>query len=480
MNGEMAQRRKYNCNRDTVPLKLLYEDQNELITWEKQKSEILIEIAEKLLLSSKPQEVVQELCEKVMSFLNCSAFFNYLADHNKSKLHLNAFSGIPAEAAEEIVWLDYGVAVCGCVAQCGSRIVAEHIQATPDVRTDLVKSFGIRAYACHPIVSKSKVIGTLSFGTKYKDTFDEDELILMRAVANFVAVAMTRIHSEQIIIEQQKLLLDSEREKNETLKNALEIKDEFLSLISHELRTPITIINSAIQNLNLLYENQLTDKVKDYLATIRRNTFRQLRLVNNILDTTRAEAGTIKLHKKNIDIVSLTKYIAESVRTYADQKGVTLTYKSSCQKKIIAVDEEKYERILLNLLSNALKFTPRGKEVGVKLHLEESWVSVDIEDQGPGIPANKLNKIFERFEQVDSTLSRPTEGVGIGLYLTKRFIHALGGEIFVKSKLNFGSTFTILIPVELAASLNHENSDFQIIKNDLAEIAKVEFSDIYI
>ncbi|MCL5096219.1 MAG: MEDS domain-containing protein [Candidatus Omnitrophica bacterium] len=135
---------------------------------------LLAETAGELLGSDSPQEVVESLCRKVMAFLDCQAFFNFLVDEEAGKLHLNACAGVPPEVARKIEWLDYGVAVCGCVARDGRRIVAEDNFHTPDPRTDLVKSYGIQAYACHPLLSQGKVLGTLSFGTRTRVRFTED------------------------------------------------------------------------------------------------------------------------------------------------------------------------------------------------------------------------------------------------------------------------------------------------------------------
>ena len=144
-------------------------------------------------MSKTPQVIVEDLCHKVMDHLNCHVFFNFLIDGDRNCLRLNAYAGIPEETARQIHFLDYGVAVCGCAARDACRIVAENIPTTPDIRTDLVRSFGITAYACHPLFAQGQVIGTLSFGTRSRLTFTEEELSLMKTVADQVATAMERI-----------------------------------------------------------------------------------------------------------------------------------------------------------------------------------------------------------------------------------------------------------------------------------------------
>lgn len=286
------------------------------------------------------------------------------------------------------------------------------------------------------------------------------------------------IMSQRTLNEMQEKLLQIEREKNETLEKAMEMKDEFLSIISHEFRTPLNVINMAIQTLCNLYDREMTDKVKDYIGTIKLNTNRQLRLVNNLLDITRANAGRIKVNKKNIDIVFLTRCITESIYEYALQKKIEITFKSTYKWKIIGIDDEKYERIVLNLLSNAIKFTPEGKSITVHLCSMKGKICVEVKDTGIGIPPEKLDVIFERFGQVDSSLSRQAEGTGIGLSLVKKFVEALEGDIKVKSEVGNGTTFIILLPNETVVEEEEETSD--LMDNRLIQTARIELSDIYL
>lgn len=168
-----------------------------------QRLELLSATASELLLSDDPQCVVQSLCERVMEQLDCHAFFNYVVDEGRGSLRLNACAGIPDDKAREIGWLDYGVAVCGCVARDGCRIVAEDIANTPDPRTELVRSLGIESYACHPLLSRGgKVIGTLSFGSRTRSSFGDADLGLMKTVADHVATAMEK--ARLLAMEQQR------------------------------------------------------------------------------------------------------------------------------------------------------------------------------------------------------------------------------------------------------------------------------------
>jgi len=165
---------------------------------------LLSETAAKLLSAEDTQEFVNDLCRGLMEYLDCQAFFNFMVDERAGRLRLNAFAGIPEEEARKLEWLDYGVAVCGCVAQDRTRIIAEDIFSTPDPRTELVKTYGIQAYCCHPMIARNRMIGTLSFGTKTRPRFSSDEVEMMRIVSDQVAIALQRIQAKREISEAEK------------------------------------------------------------------------------------------------------------------------------------------------------------------------------------------------------------------------------------------------------------------------------------
>ncbi len=171
-----------------------------------ERLELLAMVAERLLRAEEPQTVVDELCRKVMRHIDCQFFFNYLVEEPDQSMRLNASAGIPRQAADEIRRLDFGVAVCGCVARDGERIIAEDIQHSDDIRTQLVKSYGVRAYCCHPMLAQGGLIGTLSFGTNSRSTFSDDEVALMKSVTDQVAVAMERLQNDKALRESDERL----------------------------------------------------------------------------------------------------------------------------------------------------------------------------------------------------------------------------------------------------------------------------------
>ncbi len=169
--------------------------------------ELLASTASDLLQARKPLEAVESVCRRVMAHLDCHIFFNFLAEEKAGKLRLNAFAGIPEEEARRIEWLEYGVAACGCAARDGRRVVVEHIPSTSDERTELVRPYGIKACAAHPLKGPGgKIIGTLLFGTRSRETFSEEDLSLMNAVTDQVAMAMNRMKDEEALRESEERL----------------------------------------------------------------------------------------------------------------------------------------------------------------------------------------------------------------------------------------------------------------------------------
>jgi PAS domain S-box-containing protein len=199
--------------------------------WRRRRDELLSRTAARLLESRDPQALIERLCGEVMLFLDCGVFFNYLVDKESGGLRLNAYSGISSEDAGDILSLERGVAVCGCVARDGERIVAEDIQHSDDPRTVLVKSHGVQAYCCHPLAVQGSTIGTVSFGTRTRPRFAPEEVEAMKSVADLIAMAMNRVAMEEqlqlseerfrILFEENERLYRQQLSIAETLQAAL-------------------------------------------------------------------------------------------------------------------------------------------------------------------------------------------------------------------------------------------------------------------
>lgn len=284
------------------------------------------------------------------------------------------------------------------------------------------------------------------------------------------------------VINREKMRQQTQviKEQNEQLGKALSAKEEFFTMMSHEFRTPLNVINSAVQVLQVICGQELSETATKMVNKIKQNTFRQLRLINNILDMAKLSAGKLKSNKRNLDIVLITQAIVESIEVYAKQRQVKLYFNSVLQHQIIGIDDAKYEKILLNLLSNAIKFTPKEKSVSVILRKKAKKVIVEVRDEGIGIPEDKHKHIFEQFGQVKSTLTKQEEGTGVGLSLVKLLVEEMEGEIALTSQEGIGSTFSISLPCERVEEDSYSAKSIESYQERLIQTVHIEFSDIYL
>lgn len=295
----------------------------------------------------------------------------------------------------------------------------------------------------------------------------------MKYVAEMTEEITERYLTEMLIEEQSHIVL----EENDELERTLSNQEKFFSFISHEFKTPLTVTMSAVQAIELICKNELSDIAKKYIKKIYQSSLQQVRLVNNLLDITRADAGYLKVNKKNMDIVRMTKLIIKSILVYANEKNVNIECNPSSKEIYLGIDDEKYERILLNLLSNAIKFSPIKGNIYVNIEENDGLVSITVKDEGPGIPEDKQKVIFERFGQVNNSLTRESEGTGIGLYIVKLLVNALRGEINLESKVGQGSAFKVILPIEIV-----EEEDLlkgNLMDDGLVRTVNVEFSNVY-
>ncbi|MCG8539084.1 MAG: PAS domain-containing sensor histidine kinase [Clostridia bacterium] len=292
---------------------------------------------------------------------------------------------------------------------------------------------------------------------------------------------------EDISTEKSMERLEKECRQNQQelieLKEYDRFKTQFFSTISHELKTPLNIILGIVQLLErtdeLAIKKSNNSSFEKHVKMMKQNCYRLLRLVNNFIDITKFDSGFMKMNFKNHNIIEVVEDITLSVVDYLKSRDITLIFDTEMEEKIIACDVDKVERVMLNLLSNAVKFTEAGGKISVNIYEGEEKVIIKIKDTGIGIPKGKIDKIFNRFEQVDSCLRRRQEGSGIGLSLVKSIVEAHDGEISVASEYGVGSEFTIEIPVRYVNRDTLVKEQLILPVQSNVERINIEFSDIY-
>jgi PAS domain S-box-containing protein len=290
--------------------------------------------------------------------------------------------------------------------------------------------------------------------------------------------------SHRKLMEEYKKRAEKNRALLEEALKFDQLKAEFFANISHELRTPLNIILGTIQLMELYSkEDPLIEgipKLNRHIGKAKQNCLRLLRLINNLIDSTRIDTKYFELEIQNYDIVKLIKNIALSIEDYTQMKSLNLEFLSSLDKKIIACDPDKIERVILNLLSNAVKFTKPGGCIIVSISDNEESLFISVKDTGIGIPIDKKDEIFERFRQINKSLTRENEGSGIGLSLVKSIIEMHGGTITLETMLGKGSEFIIKLPKKVSEEQEFDNKQkYNNGKQKLIEKINIEFSDIY-
>lgn len=285
-----------------------------------------------------------------------------------------------------------------------------------------------------------------------------------------------RLNYHKMLLSQKESKLKSEIEKNEDLQNILKEQEEFFTNTSHELRTPLNVIFSAIQMIEMYSKNNCNEQQK-FVKIIKQNCYRLMRLINNIIDLSKIEAGYLEPHPVNLNIVDLVENITMSVLEYTRSKNVDIIFDTNIEEKIIACDPDMIERIILNLLSNAIKFTGPDDKIYVTVKYKKDRIYISVKDTGCGIPEDKLGIIFDRFRQADGSFSKSHQGSGIGLSLVKKLVELHGGNISVKSKPGLGSEFIVELPEKHISNDEKEKKNYNF--NDNSDILSIEFSDIY-
>ena len=400
---------------------------------------LLWETAGILFSADNPDAMIQGLFEKISDHLRIDTCLQYMANEQADALCLQFSTGVPADALPALSRLDFGQAICGGVAQSRHPFMATFIQQTDDAGAQLVKTLGLRAYACNPLVANGQVLGTLSFGSRGRDRFNDDELEFMETITNHVTVAYERMR----LLSQ---LHDRDRRKN-----------EFLAILAHELRNPLAPIRNAVQFLRLKCLHD--EDVGWAREMIDRQVTNLVRLIDDLLEISRITRGKIRLRQELISLSSVLSHAVEAVQPTIAEKQHVLSLDLSNDTLPVFGDPTRLEQIFVNLLANAAKYTDDGGRIDVIVRRDGDRAVVRIRDNGIGIPPEMLGRIFEPFAQVDQSLGRSKGGLGIGLTLVKSLTEMHGGSVLAASAgAGLGSEFTLWLPLsrETAEPARHE------------------------
>lgn len=263
-------------------------------------------------------------------------------------------------------------------------------------------------------------------------------------------------------------------------RRTINSQENFLINISHDLRSPVNSILSVLQCLKYLNTDdskEVKEKTNEYRKIIKRNSLKIIKLIDNLIDTTKLEGDNYHLNKTNLDIVNVVESIVDSIEVYANEKKINIIFDTNVEEFIINADLEAVDRIVMNLLSNAIKFSPVDEIIEVIVNAEENNVKISVKDNGIGIAEEEQKKIFNRFEQATNSKRVEGKGSGIGLDLVSYLVKSHGGKIQLNSKLNEGSEFIVTLPV---GKLSEDKENHELMSRNKVEQLEIEFSDIYL
>ena len=284
-------------------------------------------------------------------------------------------------------------------------------------------------------------LGQLSVGSTRTPFPSRSDMLLLRVAATQIAVALR--HTELLSRhEKAELELDAAREAAERMSR---VKSEFLAMMSHELRTPINAIAGYADILLNGVRGPLTEEQRIDLGRIKRSEQHLLRVIENVLGYLKLGSGRVLYEMTDVSIDDVVSTVEEIARPLVDAKSLLYSRRITHARLVARADQDKVEQILLNLISNAIKFTPSGGDIELESSARKSEVCICVRDSGVGIPPDRLQSVFEPFVQVESTRTRSTGGTGLGLTISREFARGMNGEIFVESELGKGSAFTLVL-----------------------------------
>lgn len=362
------------------------------------------------------------------------------------------------------------------------------LQALPEGIVIIDKKTKLHIYRNKSMIKMLKLIGADRFNEIIKEYIDDGDygkfkrFSLKNNENADISIAITDSKEDNNFVCVVSMLDDEYRaeqmkEKLNEMKDKYKFKTEFLYTMSNNLKKPINTIfevNKILQNNESRKEFKYID---NYSRVVRQNSYRLKRLLNNIDEISKIDNGTLDMNYSRCDIVKFIENIVELSREYAKYKNLEILFITNIKKKIILIDRDKIEKIILNLLSNSIKFTNSNGKIMVSVNTDKENIIISVEDNGVGIPDEKIDTIFENFEQVDTTLSRGAEGTGVGLALVKQLVKAHNAKINVYSKVGCGSKFEVILDNNKVIELNEDKDE--IYKSTDIENIDIEFSDIY-
>ena len=408
------------------------------------------------------EALVERVLQSITHKLNYDRAMITFFDHDRRVAHDIRVRGVSDDIAAFARSLEIPVtdpdSVEGTVLLKGEPVLVSDIHEMWDrlhpLNQRLAAMVQAKSLVSVPLKVKDAVLGSLTVDRTGEHRLTQDDLDLMGTVASQVAIALDNTNAYRRIEELIAGLEAKVRERtadleraNERLRELDRLKSEFLAHVSHELRTPLTSIKGYAENMLEGLAGQLSEKQEQYLTRIRVNGTRLGRMISDLLDRSRIEAGKIELALGEVALPALAAEVVDQLRVLAQTKRQLLQLECSEADVTVWADADRLNQILTNLIDNAIKYTPDGGTVTVRVTREGSHTAqVSVIDTGEGIPPDALPKLFDPFFRISRQRTSPVKGLGLGLSIVKVLVELHGGTITVRSEEGKGTEFSVRLP----------------------------------
>jgi signal transduction histidine kinase len=396
--------------------------------------ERILRISQILTSTLQLEPLLQTITQSAIELTDTAASSIMLVDKNTGELHFEAVSGSKREKVKRVTVPLEG-SIAGWIVREGKPLLI------PDVRQDArfytqvdeTTDFETRSILGVPLQVRGKVIGVLEALNKTGDgIFTQDDVHTLSTLAAHAAIA---IENARLVTEIQKAY--------EELSELDRLKSEFVAIASHELQTPLTVILGYASFL----KEDATGAASEQADVVLQSALRLRSLIDDMVNLRHVETGGAELELEQLSLHELVTTITGEFASLAEARKQNVSIKLASQPPMVEADRQKLRLVLANLLSNAIKFTPEGGRIQVAVETKGNEVWVSIRDTGIGIPPRKQERIFDHFYQVEPSLTRRFEGMGLGLSIAKGMIELHGGRIWVESVEGMGSSFTFALPL---------------------------------
>ncbi len=409
--------------------------------------DLLSRTGQLLIMSDKPAVAMRrELFESVRVAVGCEIHLDYAVGDDGRGLELLSMHGLDDAGRAALARVDGDDSPCGIAAQRHAPVVLNHLQATDMPQALALKRLGVRCYAGFPLLSQGRIHGVASFASTTRDAFAEGDLQVIQTACDQVSAMLERAR-----------LLDELHASEQSLRRADRTKDDFIATLAHELRNPLAPIRNAV---SILRHGDLRNPQQ--LAWCRDIIDRQVgqmsRLLEDLLDVSRLTRNRIELRQERMELMAAVDQALETTHPLYQARGHALSLDLPAEPIMIYGDATRLTQVFVNLLTNAAKYTDPGGHVALSVHREDGSVRIAVRDDGIGVAAPDLPRVFEMFAQLEPAIDRSGGGLGIGLALARGLVELHGGTMTARSDgVGCGSEFVVRLPIHAVAQRRSGN-----------------------